>query len=41
MSDSLGSGQVVSDPDKPIIHFGSPIQDLIPFAIAQIEKETP
>jgi hypothetical protein len=24
MADSMGSGQVESDPGKPIIHFGSP-----------------
>lgn len=38
---SLGSGQVSYDPDKPIIHFGSSVEDLIPFTVAAIEKEEP
>jgi hypothetical protein len=27
---TLGSGQVESDPEKRIIHFGSPDEDLLP-----------
>lgn len=38
--DSLGSGAVWWTPETRIIHFGSPVDELIPFAAAQAEKET-
>lgn len=36
---ALGSGVVASDPEKPIIHFGSSTEDLIPFLAVATEKE--
>lgn len=29
MAGSLGSGEVRYDPDKPIIHFGSPVPESV------------